>query len=68
MQSDYQVRWGQDNDTRKETPVSLPGDEQERLSRPFAYLTKWQSLKRWLKQQRKHSLRNRKFFLPIDPI
>ncbi len=67
MQSDYQARWDEDAAAREATGPAAAGDTEERLSQPFAYLTRWQSLKRKLKQRRKHSLRNRRFFTPIDP-
>jgi SAM-dependent methyltransferase len=59
MQSDYRTRWDREPE---------PAPPEESAGEPFAYLTLWQSLKRTLKQRRKQSLRNRRFFTRTDPL
>lgn len=68
MQSDYQTRWNEDNKIRDAAPPAAENTADERLEEPFSYLTRWQDLKRRLKQRRKHSLLNRLFFQRIDPL
>lgn len=67
MQSDYQARWDEHDASRSARSDAADGAG-ERLSKPFAYLTPWQDLKRRLKQRRKHSLRNRRFFNRALPL
>ena len=68
MQSDYTVKW---EAHRAEAAVAETGEgsshaEAAQENRPFRYLSLWQELRRSLAQRRKHSFRNRKFFLPLD--
>jgi hypothetical protein len=68
MQSDYKARW--DEIEQAGSAVLAPANDRtgKPLAQPFSYQTPWQDLKRRLKQRRKHSLRNRRFFTRIDPL
>lgn len=67
MQSDYKVRW--DEAEQGGGAVPAPADTAgEARAQPFSYQTLWQDLKRRLKQRRKHSLRNRRFFTRVEPL
>lgn len=68
MQSDYQVRWRQSDLARETTNPANDRDAKERSEKPFAYLTPWQEIKRRIKQRRKLSLQNRRFFRPTKPL
>lgn len=68
VQSDYKVRWNRADETGKAAPPPTDSGTDERMDRPFSYLTAWQALKQQIKQWRKHSLRNRRFFERIDPL
>jgi len=68
MQSDYQTRWYEEDAARGAAAPSRDAESDEVSEEPFAYPTRWQALKRTLKQRRKHSLRNRKFFQRINPL
>lgn len=62
LQSDYQTRWEQDQNTRRAGAVV-----DEASAQPFEYLTRWQALRQGFKQRRKHSLKNRRFFREVRP-
>lgn len=67
MQSDYQNRWDKHQLARSSSQPATGGKESA-PSKPFSYAGRWQSIRLWLKQRRKHSLGNRRFFEPIDPL
>jgi len=63
MQSDYTSTWEQHK--LQQTGASQAStDNSNKIdpTRPFAYLTFWQEIKRYIMQKRKHSVRNKKFF------
>ncbi len=60
QQSDYKASW----------QAAESGDEPTRgrdATKPFAYFSPWEAGRRRLRQRRKNSLRNRKWFEPLEP-
>ncbi len=60
QQSDYKASW----------QAAASGEDPARgrdRSKPFAYFSLWEALRRRQRQRRKNSLRNRKWFQPLVP-
>lgn len=59
LQSDYVVTWSK---RQIENPSMQDAAGLEDIKTSFSYLTVWQELRRIIRQKRRHSLKNKKFF------
>jgi hypothetical protein len=65
LQSDYKVKWVEDPSDRR--AESSDRDPDGAPDRPFTYIGRAEAVRRALRQRRKNSFRNRRFFRPFQP-